>query len=147
MDEIATHAMEIGVNIGVALLGLAGAYAMLYIRKATRKIALEAEKLEDEKQEKLIKEALDRLDDIAEKTVTTIEQTVAKNLREAVKNGEANKQQLKKLSGVAYNEIISTLKPEYIEALTLSLGDVESYIEKTIETKLYKLKKQGIGKE
>ena len=81
----------------------------------------------------------------AEATVGKLEEIIAKELREKIKNGEANKDELYALAGEAYNEIISTIKPELLKELSNSLQDVDLYIKNQIENQLLLLKSKLYG--
>lgn len=133
-------AIEGLTQISVALIGLISAALIYYIGEAGQKIRVETKKIKDERKRKLIEAATDRLDDVTKKTITKIEQTTAKTLREAVKDGSTDRQELLDLSDQAYKEIITTLEPEYLKLLNDTLGDTRQYILNTIETAVYDLK-------
>ncbi|MCY9757396.1 guanylate kinase [Paenibacillus alvei] len=131
---------EMVLNVVLAGLALLSSYAIYYIRRATVKLAAETKKLGDESQRALAQAAIERVDDIAEKTVSAIEQTIAKELRESVKTGFASKHELTELSSRAYSEIVRQLRPDYMKALHDTIGDTEKYIMSTIESKVLELK-------
>lgn len=81
----------------------------------------------------------------AEATVGKLEEIIAKELREKIKNGEANKDELYALAGEAYNEIIATIRPELLKELSKSLQDVDLYIKNQIEQQLLLLKSKLYG--
>lgn len=141
MKEILT---QILINISIALLSLAASYAILLINRWKKKLELETEKIKDEKQRNLVQDALNQMNLLAAKTVTSIEQTTAGSLRQAVKKGLGDKKELLELSKQAYAEIISNLKPEYQQVLKQELGDLEKLIIDTIEEKVFELKSIGI---
>ncbi|SKC68446.1 hypothetical protein SAMN02194393_03460 [Maledivibacter halophilus] len=128
------------LNVVLGLVTLGGAYATLYIQRATKKVKIETQRIEEEKQRDILWTALDRLEDVAFKTVNKIEEVSAKNLRQLVKGGKIDKEKLEDLAVVAYNEIIDILEPEYLDALESTLGDAETYILNTIEEKVKKVK-------
>ena len=141
MKEMLTQVLT---NITIALLGLAASYAILLISRLKKKIELETEKIRDEKQRSLVRDAMNQLDLLAAKTVTSIEQTTAKALRELLRTGIGDKNQLLQLSKQAYREVIENLKPEYQQVLQKELGDLEKLIMDTIEEKVFELKNMGI---
>lgn len=140
MEEIV---QDILVNVVLAVIMLLSSFALYYIRKATAKLAAETALIGNEDQRQLIQDAIGRLDDVATKTVMTIEQTTAKELRQAVKDGRVDKEEMRKLSEKAYWDIVGTLKPEYISVLESTVGDLERYIQNTIESKVLALKGAG----
>ncbi|EES73461.1 hypothetical protein POTG_01756 [Paenibacillus sp. oral taxon 786 str. D14] len=127
-------------SLSVAVITLMGTYALFFIRKGIAKVQAEAEQIKSDEQRNLVLMAIKRLDDVATKTVRAIEQTTAKELREAVKGGKASREELKQLAKQAYNEIVQTLEPEYLQALQGTLGDLDTYIRNTIEAKVLELK-------
>lgn len=140
MKEMLT---QILLNIAIALLSLAASYAILLINRWKKKLELETEKIKDEKQRSLVQDALSQLNMLVSKTVTSIEQTTAGSLRQAVKQGLGDKQALLELSRQAYAEIVGSLKPEYQQVLKKELGDLEKLIIDTIEEKVFELKSIG----
>lgn len=130
-------------NLALAALTLLSSYALYYIRKAVAKVSAETAKIKNDEQRALAQAAIARLDDVASKTVKTIEQTTAAELRKAVKNGRATKEELAALAKKAYVEIVRTLEPEYLLALQDSLGDLDQYIKTTIEAKVLELKQNA----
>jgi len=131
-------------NLALAIVTLLASYAIYGIRKVTDKLVAETNKINSEEERKLIHEAIWRLDDVAAKTVKKLEQTVAKEMRQAVKDGVKSKEELIGLSKTAFDEIISTMEPEYINALKATLGDMDSYIRNTIEAKVLEIKEGAI---
>lgn len=139
-EQIQGVATEVLVNVILAVITLAGSYAVYYIKKATDKLKLETEKIENEEFEKLFHTALQRLSDVTTLTVNKIEQKMAKAIRESVKNGKVDKSELELLSMEAYFEIKSVLEPEYLELIEDTLGDAQTYITNLIEDKLIEIK-------
>ncbi|MEF2968343.1 guanylate kinase [Paenibacillus sp. M1] len=131
---------DILTNFALGVLTLLCAYAMYYIKRAIAKVKLEAQKIDNEEQRSLILTALSRLDDVATKTVRSIEQTTAKEIREAVKAGLTSRDQLFQLSRQAFDQIYDQLEPEYLAVLASTLGDMDNYIKNTIESKVLELK-------
>lgn len=127
-------------NIGIALLSLLSAYLVYYINKLVQKIKVETAKIEDEKQRKLVEDALNRVNDLAYKTVAQIEQTTAKSLRQLVKEGKADKEQLLALGKQAVDEVYAQLSVDTKKALTDECLDVEKYIRDCVESYVLQIK-------
>lgn len=123
-----------------AILPLMSAFIIYLCAKATTFLKTQTKKINDETQRELINKAIDRVNDLAVKTVANIEQTTAKELREAVKDGKVDKEELIKLSQQATSEIYSQLTKDSKDALQSELNDVEEYIRKTVEKTLLDLK-------
>lgn len=140
MNELTPIISNAAVTILTALIALVAAYALRGINALTAKIRIESAGLEDGQVRGFIDEALARLDDLAAKTVTQLEQTTAKALREAVKAGTANADDLKALGRRAVQEIIRNLSPDYRDAIGETVGDLEGYVTNMVETKVFELK-------
>jgi len=143
MQELQSTLNETLISIGIACITLAGAYATFYLRRLTEKLKLETEKIQDDRQKELVIEALYRLDDVANKTVSAIEQTAADIIRKDISISDGDrKEKLQELGIRAYDQIIKTLEPEYVKALNESLGDFEGYVKSTIEDKVRLMKEE-----
>jgi hypothetical protein len=140
MHDMAQDAL---LNLALAVITLLSTYALHYIRKAVAKVSAETAKIRNDDRRALVQAAIARLDDVATKTVKMIEQTTAKELRRAVKHGQASREDLVGLAKRAYDEIYRALSPEYIQALSGTLGDLDAYIRSTIEAKVLELKQSA----
>lgn len=140
MHEIFTQAI---LDIFLAVLSLLLAYAVAAVRKFTDKVRTETQNLKNDEQRNLLLDALNDVEELTTKTVTQIEQTTAKALREAVKDGKTDKSELEALSKQAYNEITEALRPEAKELIEKNFGNFSTYLAKTIESKVFELKNAG----
>lgn len=128
------------VEVLVALVGLGCAYLTLYLRQAAARVKAETEHIRDQQQAELVRQSVDRLNDVAAKTVRKFEQTVATDLRNKVKVGEVDRGQLLDLGKQAYNEVVKTIEPDARKVLEETLGDFETYVKNTIETQVHQMK-------
>lgn len=143
MEAVQTAVVQMGIGVAVALIGLLGAYATKFIQKQTARLEIETELIQDEKRRSVVREAIDRLEDVAYKTVNKLQRTSAKAIRQAAalepeKGGY--KEQLQALALDAAVEIKSTLEPEYVACLVDTLGDFDTYLQNVIEDQLVKVK-------
>lgn len=132
MDEML---MNVLINILLSFLTLGGAYIIYLVNKL---IIYLKQKTKSEE----LTNALNQVNKLAETTVKSIEQTVAKEIREAVKDGKVTKDELKKLSNKAFEEIIKSLSPEYLSVLENGMGNIDIYVTNLIEQKVLELKKR-----
>ena len=84
MDIIQSAAFEMLLNVALAVLALAGAYAVYYIRLGASKLKAQTAQIEDASTRKVLD-----VENLATLSVSAMEQTTAKALREAVKGGKA----------------------------------------------------------
>lgn len=143
LEQVQGVLVEALLSIVLAAIALGAAYATFYIKRASEKLRLETQKLEDEGQRKLVNNALGRLEEVAELTVNKLEEKTAKVLRESVKAGQVDKKELERLSVDAYHEIRKVLEPEYLELIENSLGDAQTYILNVIEDRLTDIKSRN----
>ena len=94
MEIIQSAATELLVNVALAVLALAGAYAVYYIRLGTSKLKAQTAQIEDASTRKVLDDALEDVANLATLSVGAMEQTTAKALREAVKGGKASREEL-----------------------------------------------------
>ena len=131
----------LGVIIG-GCLAIATAYAGLLIARATQKIKLEIEKLNDETQKKIFNDALDRVDSLLQTNIVAMENTVKKDMLASIADGKIEKAELKTLADNVKNNVLKQLGDDSLAVLNDSLGDVNGYLEVKIEEILAQIKSQ-----
>ena len=131
----------LGVIIG-GCLGIVTAYAGLLIARATQKIKLEIEKLNDETQKKIFNDALDRVDSLLQTNIVAMENTVKKDMLASIADGKIEKAELKTLANNVKNNVLKQLGDDSLAVLNDSLGDVNGYLEVKIEEILAQIKAQ-----
>ena len=131
----------LGVIIG-GCLAIVTAYAGLLIARATQKIKLEIEKLNDETQKKIFNDALDRVDSLLQTNIVAMENTVKKDMLASIADGKIEKAELKTLADNVKNNVLKQLGNDSLEVLNNSLGDVNGYLEVKIEEILAQIKAQ-----
>lgn len=140
MEVIQSTVSEAAVTIVLALIGLLAAYATYGIHKLTEKVKTQTAQLKDEEARRLLNNALEDVEELTTVTVASIEQTTAKQLREAVKDGKVDRSELVALSKQAAEEITAAVKPETQKVIEENLGSFRDYISKLIEEKVLSLK-------
>lgn len=135
---------ELLTSLLCAVISAAAAYAMLLIAKAKAKFQAEINKIQSDKNRMYLSAGLDELDRLATVTVRAMEQTVAKDLRAAIKKGgkgvNAKKEQLASLAVQSAGSVYEQLKPEYKAFLEANMSNLEGYIAALIESKVYDVK-------
>lgn len=131
----------IGISVGIFLVVM-----LVTIISGCMKSIMEAKKQEALANSNIAQAnawdtAIKVVDAVTTATVSTIEQTTAKDLREAVKDGKADRQELINLSYKAYNSILEQIKPEIIQTLKENVTDYQSYLENRIEQAVLEVKK------
>ena len=128
---------EILAAIVLAVLSLAAAYAVAYIRRAQS--ALEART-----QAEIVDRTIARAAALAESTVLALESTVAKQLREAVKDGRADRAELMALGSRAVEDVLRHLGAEGRQLLEESVGDVRDFVRDLVEAQVERLKQGAL---
>lgn len=140
MEVIQTVASEVAVTLTLAFIGLLAAYATYGIHKLTEKVKTQTAQLKDDAARQLFNNALEDVEELTVVTVASIEQTTAKSLREAVKDGKVDRSELVALSKRAADEITAAIKPEAQRIIEDNLGSFKDYVSKLIEEKVLELK-------
>ena len=140
MVEIQTAASQVLVSLALGVISLLGAFGLFYIRKGSLWLDEKTKQLKDEKLRKQLDDALDDVENLARVTVGAIEQTTAKAIREAVKDGKTNREELTSLSKIAFSEIKSKVGAEAQKVITENLGSFDEYLSNLIEVKVLELK-------
>ena len=133
-DSILEVLMESLVTIVVALIGLAVAYGTHYIKKASQR-------LQEKSEMELVDNLIANVEHVVLVTVESAEQRVAKDLRDAVKDGKVDRAELLAVADSVKEQVLATLSDESIELLKKTFGDIETLIENMIESAVHNLKK------
>ena len=124
----------------LAVVSLAGAYGIYFIRLCATKVKSQTAQLRNERTRWVLDTALDDVWQLAELSVGAMEPTTAKALRENVKNGTASREALLALSKTVFNEVKSAIAPETQAVITRTLGSFDDYLTKCIEDAVLKVK-------
>ena len=131
----------LGIIIG-GLLAVASAYATLFVAKATQKAKVEIEKLNDERQRKIVNATLNKVDELLRTNIIALENTTKKDMLALIEDGKIEKEELKKLAQNVKENVLNQLGEGSIAILNETLGDVNGYLEVRIEEKLAEIKKE-----
>ena len=112
----------LGIIIG-GCLAVASAYGSLLIARATQKIKLEIERLNDETQKKILDDTLDRVNNLLQTNIIAMENTVKKDMLASIADGKIEKDELKTLADNVKNNVLKQLSEDSLAVLNDSLGD------------------------
>lgn len=141
MQIITSAAGEMLANIVLAVITLAGAYAVYYIRLAGAKVKAQTKQIEDKAARELLDNALDDVVNLATVSVNAMEQTTAQAVRDKVKEGKASREELLELGRKVFKEVKAAIAPEAQRVITQNLGSFDTYLMKCIEDAVLKVKR------
>lgn len=141
MEIITSAASTALANIVLAVIALAGAYAVYYIRLAGAQIKAQTRQIEDKTARELLENALDDVVNLATVSVNAMEQTTAQAIRDKVKEGKVNRAELLQLGQDVFDEVKAAIAPETQEVITKNLGSFDAYLTKCIEDAVLKVKR------
>lgn len=141
-QERMAKAVEAVLNITLAAIALAAAYAVYYIRLAATKVKKQTQQIEDESARALLDNAIEDVRNLAETAVGAMEQTTASALRDEVKLGKANRGELIILGKQVFADVKSQVGPEAQRVITENLGSFDKYLRDVIEDAVRKVKQQ-----
>ena len=133
----------LGIIIG-GILAIASAYMTLFVAKATQKAKAETEKLNDERQRKIVNATLNKVDELLRTNIIALENTAKKDMLALIDDGKIEKDELKKLAQDVKINVLNQLGEDSLAILNDTLGDVNGYLEVRIEEKLAEIKAKGI---
>lgn len=123
-------------------LAIASAYMTLFVSKLTQKAKTEALKLEDERQQTILNNTLDKVDNLLRTNIIALEETTKKVMLESISDGKVDKTELKKLAEEAKVNVINQLGEGSVSILNEGIGDLNGYISVRLEEQLAEIKKQ-----
>lgn len=141
MEIITTAASTVLANIVLAVIALAGAYAVYYIRLAGAQVKAQTKRIEDATAREQLENALDDVVNLATISVNAMEQTTAKAIRDGVKAGVNSKEELLILGKKVFCEVKAAIAPEAQRVITENLGSFDDYLTKYIEDAVLKVKR------
>lgn len=137
--DIEVLLVSIAVSAAVLLVSAGGVYAINVIKDVKANTNLKKMRIFDigfETAEKAIETA-------TKAVVGKLEQVSAKELREKVKNGLADREALLALADEAFDEIMKSVSPDVISVLKQGITDVDSYVKNEVETQVGLLKSKS----
>ena len=141
INTILTNALT---GIGIALIGLVGAYLTLLIRKATDKLKVQTNAIKDEATRNLINNALEKTVQVVNANVSSASETIVKELKASTLDGKLSKEDGQVILGVVKGKVLTQLSDDIKGLASTEIGDIESYIETLIENSLKELKSETI---
>lgn len=126
------------ITIAASLFSLVTAYAVVHISSL-------ADKLKEKTNIEIVNGLIDRVNDLVVTTVLSLEQTVAKELREQVKNGFASREELLQVGRNAVQRVLEELGEDARTILEDTVGDLEGFVTDKVEGTVQKLKLNMIG--
>ena len=141
MQLITNAASATLANIVLAVIALAGAYAVYYIRLAGANVKAQTKKIKDETARQLLENALDDVVNLATVSVNAMEQTTAKAIRDGIKAGANTREQLTILGTKVFCEVKAAISPEAQRIITENLGSFDVYLTKCIEDAVLNVKR------
>lgn len=142
MELIQSAASDVLVNVVLAVIALAGAYAVYYIRLGAAKLKEQTAQIKDEAGRKVLVDTLDDVVNLATVSVGAMEQTTAKALRDAVKSGKASREELLALGKQVFDEVKAAIAPEAQQVITENLGSFDKYLTAVIEDAVLRIKNE-----
>lgn len=131
--------------LGVVVSGciaVVSAYMSVLVAKATQRAKLEIAKIKDEQERQIISDALDRVDGLLKTNIIAMENTVKKDMLDAIADGKIDKSELKKLSINVKENVLNQMGDDALDILNKTLGDVEGYLAVRIEEILVEVKEK-----
>lgn len=141
MEVITSAADSVLTNIVLAVIALAGAYAVYYIRLAGAQVKAQTKQIEDKTARELLENALDDVVNLATVSVNAMEQTAAKAIRDGVKAGLHSREELVILGKKVFCEVKAAIAPEAQRVITENLGSFDDYLTKCIEDAVLRVKR------
>jgi hypothetical protein len=139
-EDLISAVIPFLATVATAAASFLCAGAAVLLNRGATYLKQKSDQIRDEAARKMVRDAIDRLDDVAGKVVAKIEQTTAGALRQAVKDQKVDRIELLNLGNQAYEEVMTTISPEVEKVLRESLGDLQNYIVSTIESKVLEIK-------
>lgn len=141
--DIKANLFELLKVILLGVVNIVGIYATIYLNKLKEKAISEINKnniIKENAQKDLIKNAINRLDDLITESVESAQLTTVKEIKES--NTDNIKEQLNKLKEEMIVNVVGQLSTKSKELINMEINDISSYVSTKIESTLGELKGQ-----
>ena len=126
------------------LISLATIYIVIYLNKLISKVKIEATKIEDEQQRKLVVDGLEDLRRTLVKNIVATEETTKQAMIKS-KQGNLTKEDYKKLAEEVLIKTKDQLSNDTLSLLSRNYDNLNSYIESELEAQLKEVKLQNMN--
>ena len=140
MEIIRSAFTELLTSLALSVITLAGSYGIYYIHVGVSKVKAQTAHIKDARSRKLFEDAITDVANLAALSVNAMEQTTARALRDAVKTGTKNRNDLLALGRQVFDEVKAAIAPETQRVITANLGSFDAYLTKCIEDAVLKVK-------
>ena len=140
MEIIRSAFTELLTSLALSVITLAGSYGIYYIHVGVSKVKAQTAQIKDARSRKLFEDAITDVANLAALSVNAMEQTTARALRDAVKTGTKNRNDLLALGRQVFDEVKAAIAPETQRVITANLGSFDAYMTKCIEDAVLKVK-------
>ena len=121
------------------LISLATIYIVIYLNKLISKAKIEATKIEDEQQRKLVIDGLEDLRRTLVKNIVATEETTKQAMIKS-RQGNLTKEDYKKLAEEVFNKTKNQLSNDTLQLLSRNYDNLDSYIKSELEEQLKQVK-------
>ena len=126
------------------LISLATIYIVIYLNKLISKAKIEATKIEDEQQRKLVVDGLEDLRRTLVKNIVATEETTKQAMIKS-KQGNLTKEDYRKLAEEVLIKTKDQLSNDTLSLLSRNYDNLNSYIESELEAQLKEVKLQNMN--
>ena len=126
------------------LISLATIYVVIYLNKLISKAKIEAKKIEDEQQRKLVVDGLEDLRRTLVKNIVATEETTKQAMIKS-RQGNLTKEDYKKLAEEVLIKTKDQLSNDTLSLLSRNYDNLNSYIESELEAQLKEVKLQNMN--
>ena len=126
------------------LISLATIYVVIYLNKLISKAKIEATKIKDEQQRKLVVDGLEDLRRTLVKNIVATEETTKQAMIKS-KQGNLTKEDYKKLAEEVLIKTKDQLSNDTLSLLSRNYDNLNSYIESELEAQLKEIKLQNMN--
>lgn len=142
VETITPIVQDFVVTLVTALLGILSGYLIALAKRGFDWVSEKIVNLKDDRASKVLINAIDNLHEIVDTTVCSIQQSLAKEIRDSIAAGDGKytREDLVALADKAYSSVMLQLTSASKEALTTAYADLESYVRDLIEAKVLELK-------
>jgi hypothetical protein len=136
MENLQSQLIGTLTTLIIGLLNVGVGFVIYYVNQLANGAKLKNQATKDANQKVLIDNAIDRLNDLIQKSVIATQETLGNSIKDGVKDGSIDKAELIALKDKVLIDVQNQLTNDSSDLLSKELGDINSYISNTVETVL-----------
>lgn len=143
MEEIQQALLTALTLVATTAIGVGAKYLCSLIKKLGDKAEAQTSKIEDERAEMLLKNTLDKVENLVEDSIHYTEESLVKEIKLATEDGKLTLEEGKEVLQATAESVYAKLSPQTVNLLQETYDNLMIFIEQRVQNVFDRMKKYG----